>query len=63
MAGNYAIMTTIVKKRLIFMMDNYSEQIVKKRVNPAKFTFLILYFVFAFIFILLTVYLSQFLIG
>ncbi len=42
------------------MMDNYSEQIVKKRVNPAKFTFLILYFVFAFIFILLTVYLSQF---
>lgn len=45
------------------MMDNYSEQIVKKRVNPAKFTFLILYFVFAFIFILLTVYLSQFLIG
>ena len=24
------------------MMDNYSEQIVKKRVNPAKFTFLIL---------------------
>lgn len=41
-------------------MDNYSEQIVKKKIQPRKLMFIGFYFVFALVFIALTLYLSSY---
>lgn len=41
-------------------MDNYSEQIVTKKIEPKKLMFIVCYLVFAFFFIVLTLYLAQF---
>ncbi len=41
-------------------MDNYSEQIVEKKIEPKKLMFIVCYLIFTVFFILLTFYLSGF---
>ncbi len=41
-------------------MDNYSEQIVEKKIAPQKLMFIIFYLIFVVFFVVLTLYLSSF---